>query len=238
MVIESEHREAMLSLAHDLRNPLTAIKGYAEALHRHAAASAVDRDAILRGLEIIDAETARLDRYISALSDAGSLPAELYPGPRSLTDLVQLARQAVELFGRQHPERRIVLRTTAPRIQGHWDAVSLERAIHNVVDNAHKFSAEGEPITVVAGRAHVADSTDSWAYFSVRDEGVGIPKDDLPRIFDWFHRGENVRGRVPGSGIGLASVRAVVEQHQGTIAVSSEEGVGTTITLRLPLREE
>jgi signal transduction histidine kinase len=69
---------------------------------------------------------------------------------------------------------------------------------------------------------------------SVRDEGIGIPADDLPRIFDRFHRSRNVR-RVSGTGIGLSSTLQIVEQHGGTIEVESEEGVGSTFTLRLPM---
>jgi signal transduction histidine kinase len=75
-----------------------------------------------------------------------------------------------------------------------------------------------------------------WAVLAVRDEGVGIPAADLPHIFERFRRGSNVLGRVEGTGIGLASARAIVEQHGGSIAVESVEGEGSTFTVRLPLR--
>jgi len=75
----------------------------------------------------------------------------------------------------------------------------------------------------------------AWAILRVQDDGVGVPADDLPHIFELYRRGRNVVGRISGTGIGLSSARLVVEQHGWTIAVDSTEGSGTTVTVRLPL---
>lgn len=76
------------------------------------------------------------------------------------------------------------------------------------------------------------------AVLVVRDRGLGIPARDLPHLFAWFHRGANVQGRIEGTGVGLASVRLIIEQHRGSIAVESREGEGSTFTVRLPLEAE
>jgi signal transduction histidine kinase len=85
--------------------------------------------------------------------------------------------------------------------------------------------------------APAGDGAARWAVLAVRDPGVGIPPDDLPRVFERFHRGANVVGRIRGTGLGLAGARQIVEQHGGTIAVASPPGAGTTVTLRLPLAD-
>ncbi len=79
------------------------------------------------------------------------------------------------------------------------------------------------------------DDAGTWAVMEVQDHGLGIPAVDLPHIFERYHRAANTVGRIGGSGIGLAGVKQVVEQHGGTISAASEEGVGTTMTVRLPL---
>lgn len=84
--------------------------------------------------------------------------------------------------------------------------------------------------------ARESDAADDYAVLSVRDSGLGIPAKDLPHIFEPFRRGENVAGKVSGTGIGLAAVRQIVREHGGTVSLQSEEGAGTTITVRLPLR--
>jgi len=88
-------------------------------------------------------------------------------------------------------------------------------------------------VRVTVGQA--TDSAGAWAVLAVRDRGLGIPPADLPHLFERFHRGGNVVGRIAGTGIGLVSARQIVEQHGGTIAVQSELGKGSTFTIRLPL---
>ena len=82
------------------------------------------------------------------------------------------------------------------------------------------------------------DGDPSWAVLVVRDRGMGIPADDLPYIFEWFRRVGNVSGRIRGTGVGLACARQVVEQHGGTITAESQEGQGSTFTVRLPLTSD
>ena len=124
---------------------------------------------------------------------------------------------------------------TEDELVGFWDAARLERVIANLVNNAIKYSPEGGEVIV-----RITRDTDeaSWAVVAVEDHGIGIPKSDLPRVFERFQRGANVQGRIGGAGIGLASARQIVEQHGGSIGVQSQKGVGSTFTVRLQLDKE
>ncbi len=102
-----------------------------------------------------------------------------------------------------------------------------------LLSNAVKYSPHGGTILVSIGRK--TEGSGRQAILVVRDTGLGIPSAALPRLFDPFHRAANVVGRIPGTGLGLATARHIVEQHGGTIEVASEEGVGTTFTVTLPL---
>ena len=113
---------------------------------------------------------------------------------------------------------------------GWWDTVRLERVLGNLLSNAVKYSPEGGIITV-----KVTKEGDQWAVLSVEDQGVGIPADDLPHIFDRFHRAANIAGQIKGSGLGLASAHQIIKQHGGTITATSQQGKGATFTVRLPL---
>ena len=117
---------------------------------------------------------------------------------------------------------------------GKWDVLRLERVIGNLLANAIKYSPNGGEIIVTLSAEQ--DAQGAWGKLSVRDTGVGIPADDLPHIFEWFHRGANVKDQIAGSGIGLAGARQIIEQHGGSMGVTSEEGQGSTFTIRLPLR--
>jgi signal transduction histidine kinase len=101
--------------------------------------------------------------------------------------------------------------------------------LDNLLENAVKYSPRGGSVEVAIG------SEDGTAVLRVADRGEGIPAADLPYIWERFRRGRNVEGRIPGTGIGLAGVKRIVELHGGTIAVDSQVGVGTTLTVRLPL---
>jgi len=107
----------------------------------------------------------------------------------------------------------------------------LERVLDNLLSNAVKYSPAGGDITVQVSR----ETGSGFAVLTVADQGLGIPVDDLPYVFERFRRGTNVVGQIAGTGIGLAAVRQVVEQHGGRVTVTSQQGHGSTFTVRLPL---
>jgi signal transduction histidine kinase len=100
--------------------------------------------------------------------------------------------------------------------------------VGNVLDNALKYSERDQSVVVTVYE------DDNWAVLAVRDEGVGIAPDDLPRVFERFYRGRNAAEQAAGTGLGLAVARQIVEQHRGSVWIESRPGAGTVVTLRLP----
>ena len=242
--------EFLSTVSHDLKNPLASVKGFAQLLVRQVTRSeTVDREQLLDGLRTIDETTTRMTALINELVDVAYVqmgqPLTLDRRP---ADLVALSHRIVDAYQKTTGRHRLRVATETPELVGAWDVARLGRVLENLISNAIKFSPRGGEITVELWREVRADldrscrkGTDgrqaagAWAVLAVRDRGLGIPAADLPLIFDRFHRGRNVTEQIGGTGIGLASVRQIVEQHGGTIAVQSEEGVGSTFTVRLPL---
>jgi signal transduction histidine kinase len=223
--------EFLATVSHDLKNPLAAIKGRAQILRRRIDRLPADEiERFAAGLDAIDFSADRMTRIINNLMDVARLrigePLELR---REIADLVAIAETVIDEV-RQAEDRTIVLDVEVDHLTGRWDSARLERVLSNLLSNALKYSDEHTEVRV-AVRA-----VDGWAELRVQDTGIGIPADDMPRIFERFHRAANVVGRVQGSGVGLAGAKQIVEQHNGTIEVESTEGVGTTFTVRLPAR--
>ena len=228
--------EFLAAVSHDLRNPLQALKGVAQVIQmRLARDGAVDPTRLVAAMASIYSATDRMAGMIDNLMDVARMhmgrPLELERRP---TDLAALARQIARDVQQGTSRHRIEV-AADEELVGMWDSVRLQRVLGNLLDNAVKYSPQGGDITVTLA---AADDEAAWAVLQVQDGGVGIPEADLPRIFERFRRGSNVIGRFSGTGIGLASVRQIVEQHGGSIAIESREGDGTTITIRLPLGED
>jgi signal transduction histidine kinase len=122
---------------------------------------------------------------------------------------------------------RVAVQTPAEAVQVCGDRARLERVLHNLIGNAVKYSPNGTPVDVAV------QTQEQRAVVTVRDQGLGIPAEELPHIFTRFFRASTARG-VTGTGIGLAGSRAIVEQHHGHITVESVVGRGTTVTVCLP----
>lgn len=226
------------SVSHDLKNPLTGIKGMAQLLKRRVARLEIpERERLMEGLSSIDAAATRMTSQIDELLDLARLQLGQSPKiHRRPTDLVKLVQEAASEQQRLTERHRIVVKSDLPRLVGEWDNVRLNRLVMNLISNALKYSPGGGEIEI-AVRQEARDGRD-WAVLSVRDEGIGIPAADLEKVFEEFHRGENVEGRISGTGLGLTSARQIAEIHGGSIEVSSEEGGGSTFTVRLPVRGE
>jgi two-component sensor histidine kinase len=152
---------------------------------------------------------------------------------RQPVDLVSLLGEVIGEYRGQSVRKRIQLAVRDESVVGLWDPWRLERVLGNLLNNAVKYSPQGGEINLTVGREQ--DALGHWAVLTIVDRGLGIPADDIASVFERFHRGANVRGRIDGSGIGLAGARRIVEEHGGSLEVESQEGVGSTFTLRLPI---
>jgi signal transduction histidine kinase len=228
-------REGFLSAAaHDLKTPLTSIRGQAQlAQRRLARLDTPETAAVLAQLariqESADAMVSLIDELMDVTRQQLGGGLDLHRTP---TDLVALVQESVESH-QAASGRAIQLEVAVPALSAEVDAARLARVVGNLLANALKYSPEGSPIKVWLGPAEGDGGPD--AVLVVRDEGIGIPVADLPHIFERFRRARNVTGHIQGTGIGLASARSIVAQHGGTITVDSTEGVGSTFTVRLPL---
>lgn len=224
LVSEGLREKFMLTLAHDLRGPLTAARAAAQMILRRPEAPEVPRWAA-RAIEGVD----RVDAMVRDLLDLGRVGA----GRRlSLTlapcDLTALARGVVEGLELIHGKRFVV---AAPEpVQGHWSAETLRRSIENLLTNALKYGGAERPVTLRVGMR------EGRAEVSVHNEGSFIPVEERESLFQVFRRSRAAEeGPQRGWGLGLPLVRAVAEAHGGSVEVSSDLRTGTTFTLNIPL---
>jgi signal transduction histidine kinase len=208
-----------------------AIRGQAQLLQNHVATTTVpERQRLLDGLANIEGSTRKMTRLLNELLDVAQVRAgESLALDRQSMDLVALARQTAGEYAGASALHRITVATSLETLLGSWDPFRLERVLGNLLSNAIKYSPAGGEIVVA-----VRQDDPQWGILEVRDSGLGIPAADLPHIFEQYFQASNV-DHVSGRGIGLAVVRQIVEQHEGSIAVQSDQGVGTTVSIRLPL---
>jgi signal transduction histidine kinase len=226
-------REVFLeSVAHDLKTPLTVIKGNTDLLITNATSSKpLEPARIVSGLNRIAAGTRQLAAMAEELQWLARLDIDRsVEMRREPTDLVALARHAVEECAATAPDHGLLFESTGPTLVGLWDPARLERVVANLLSNAIKYSPAGGGVRVSVSPEDLGGT----AVLVVADTGVGIPAADLPHVFERFYRAENVGSHIPGSGLGLASVRQVVEGLGGTVEIVSQEGAGTTVTIRIP----
>jgi PAS domain S-box-containing protein len=233
--VEQAREGFLAAVVHDLKTPLTSIRGHAQLAARRLARLHLPAGApVSEHLVQIEAGTQRLARLIDELADVTRLQSgTALDLERRPTDVVGLVR-AVAAQHQGLTGHRLEVESTLPALEVVLDAPRVERVLGNLLANAIKYSPAGHDITVRL--APTDDTRGPGVCITVQDRGIGIPAADLPHIFERFHRARNVIGVAEGTGIGLASARMIVEQHGGTIAVESVEGVGTTVSVWLPRR--
>lgn len=231
-------RDQLASMvSHDLRSPLAAVLAQVKLLSHQLDHNRLQETGLRAGLERIGRAGHKMDRLIDELLDIARLQAgEALELELRDTEVVGLVRRLVEDHQHATHQHRIRFHSTADEVFARWDTGRMERVINNLLSNAIKFSPEGGDIDVSLDRL-TGDEVDQ-AILRVEDRGLGIPAGDLPSIFKWFARAGNVAGSIPGTGVGLAGARQIVEQHGGAIRVESRESQGSTFTLWIPLRPD
>ena len=227
--LERVRKDFVANVSHELRTPLTAIRGYAETLLEGALE---DQENNRRFLEIIKAHAIRLNNIASdllTLSELQSGKTRPLPEPVSARAAVESALRTVEAEARVRGVSLLCGRMEDAPVLG--DRVQLEQAIVNLLDNAVKFNRPSGEVLV-----EVTRPADGKVRIAIADSGIGIPHDDLPRIFERFYRVDKARSReVGGTGLGLSIVKHIVERLNGTVSVESQLGKGSTFTLLLPI---
>lgn len=223
------------SISHDLKTPLTAIKANMQLVQRRIRReSSKESTWITERLELMERSITKMTGMIDDLLDLSKLRASYHPEESFvLLDLLPIIRAAITEQQATTRRHKLLLTANVESLPVHGNATRLDRAITNLLGNAIKYSPEGGEIALVATKEQQGEQ--AWAQLSLTDQGIGIPASDLPRIFAPFQRASNVTDNFQGTGIGLASVAQVIEQHQGTITVTSEEGQGSLFTVRIPL---
>lgn len=230
---EKEERERRLfvsNVSHELRTPLTSVKSYLEALDEGALSEPVAPDFIKVSLD----ETNRMMRmvtdllHLSRIDNATShLDVELI----NFTAFITFILNRFDQIRGQDEEKKYELVRDYP-ITSVWieiDTDKMTQVIDNILNNAIKYSPDGGKITVTM------KTTDDQMILSISDQGLGIPKQDLPRIFDRFYRVDRARSRAQGgTGLGLSIAKEIIKQHKGFIWAKSEYGKGSTFTIVLP----
>jgi len=225
--------EFLANVSHELRTPLTSMRGYVDYLLKGKMGEM--NEAQRRGLDVVQKNLIRLIKRVESLltmSKEQMHSNELEVRPFSLRPLLEEVLSGVEL---ESEGKGLVLELDIPEDLPPLlaDRERVSQAVENLLSNAVKFTPEGGEIRVSARGISANDKR--HVEVSVSDTGIGIPADELPRIFDKFHQADSSERRsYSGIGLGLAIVKQIVDKHHGKIEVESEEGKGTTFRLLLP----
>ena len=214
--MEESRKSFVANVSHELRSPLTSIRGYVQAL-RDGAIPEEERE---KYMDVVLDETARLTALVRDLLDLSRIESGKFPMEMARIDLCEQMRRALLSFEGRIEEKRVEVAAELPETPC-WvmaDAGRIRQVIGNLIDNALKFLPEGGTLSVGVG------SAGKRVYAYVEDNGPGIAKDDLPFIFDRFYKADKAHTAGMGTGLGLSIVKRILEQHGGGISVSSEPG--------------
>jgi signal transduction histidine kinase len=233
--VEQMKSDFLSMISHDLRGPLSTIKGLSSSLLMTNATA--DVDTLLEYISNIDEEADRMTELVSNLLDMSRIEARSMPLDYEVCHIADIARDCVSRVRRArdselHP---IVLDVPPDLPEMYCDYDQIGRVVSNLLSNAMKYSGDGTSITL---RAYTG-AQGQEVVVEVSDEGVGIPESELDRIFDKFYRvSSNIGRQKPGSGLGLAICKSIVDAHGGRIAVESQPQQGSTFRFSIPVEPD
>ncbi len=223
--LERARSDFVANISHELKTPLTSIKGFVETLLEGALD---DKEHSREFLRIIQEHTDRLNGLINDLLELSYLESKQVELAASRFGLRALAEHVVTGFSARARKRFCTVTVSGLEAEITADKGKIEQVLTNLIDNALKFNKENGTIDISISRR------DGRVRVEVRDSGIGIPDKDLPRIFERFYRVDKARSRdMGGTGLGLSIVKHIVELHGGTVGVESTEGLGTTFWFTL-----
>jgi signal transduction histidine kinase len=245
---QSQHN-FLANVSHDLKTPLTSILGFSQAILEGAVH---DEAGYRRAAQVINEEAGRMGELVRDLLDLARLDAGAAVSKRTPIAADELAQHCIQKLTPLATKRDVTMQlSTEPDLPlFHGDEERLEQALANLLDNAIKYTSPGGRVEVaveslkgdVAERDAVCTRPPDlelthrgWLAIRVKDNGPGIPREDLPHIFERFYRADKSRGGAKGSGLGLAIAKEVVEAHGGMISANSQPGSGSCFTILLPV---
>jgi signal transduction histidine kinase len=222
-----EDRDRLIAtVTHDLATPLSVLSGTAQFVKRHGTAAGAD---LSRLVGRIETASARATSLVRLLADAQALESPDFTLRTETHDLRALVRPIVEMMDRFSDRHPIMLETPEQPVTVVVDGDRFQRVLENLINNAIKYSPDGGAVEVAIS------SDDGHAVIRVRDYGIGISPDAVPRIYEPSYRAREAAMCAPGLGLGLSIAAQVVARHRGTIEAVPADGRGTAFTVRLPL---
>jgi signal transduction histidine kinase len=221
-------RDFVADVSHELRSPLTSIKGFAQAI---VDGTARDKEAQLKAASVIEDESKRMMRLVEELLEFSRLESGQITMAKEPVDLKELLQQCHEIFLMRAEDKNIQLKTEIeplPPVIGDIDR--LEQVFNNLLDNALKHTPSGGKVNVIARQPHL-----NFVEIAVNDTGPGIPAEQMRHVFERFYKADPSAGK-SGAGLGLAIARQIVLSHGGDINIKSTLGQGTEFLVRLPVR--
>lgn len=228
--LDDMRKEFVADVSHELKTPLTSIKGFSETLLEGDC----DKETEKHFLTIINDNADRMEKLVQDLLTLSRYDSKKNKNSIVEFDLGELAKKCTEKFEIEVKKRNQSLEcfvtADVPPVQADKDGI--ERVIINIISNSVKYTPNGGKINVYVGYVH------NDAYVKIKDTGIGIPKDDLDKVFERFYRVDKARSRkLGGTGLGLSIAKEIIEQNNGNISVSSKVGQGTEVVIRIPVKK-
>lgn len=229
--LDEMRKEFVANVSHELKTPLTSIKTYSETLLDQE----LDTESKNKFLNVILTEANRMTRLVSDLLQLTKFDYKKVAWNKIWFDLPELVKQVCEKHKIQAESKNQILDcfVTANVPNVYADRDGIEQVVTNIVTNSIKYTGENGSIKVYVGAVH------NDAYIKVIDNGIGIPKEDLPRVFERFYRVDKARSReLGGTGLGLPISKEIIEANGGSIVMNSEVGKGTEVIMKIPCNKE
>lgn len=230
--LENMRREFVANVSHELKTPLTSIKSYTETL---LDGMLEDRDVAEQFLGVVNSEADRMTRLVRDLLQLSNFDNKKTKFNMSENDLVKLIKQTVIKLSitAKNKNQELEIFTNCQELIAHFDFDRIEQVLLNIISNAIKYTEDSGEIKIYL------EENDHEALIIVKDTGMGIPKEDLSRIFERFYRVDKARSReLGGTGLGLSIAKEIIEAHNGSIEIHSEVNQGTEVKIRIPIEEK
>lgn len=227
--LDAMRRDFVANVSHELKTPLTSIKSYTETL---MDGYVDDPDTQKQFLQVIDSEAERMTRLVRDLLQLSNFDSHSITFYKEYNDYIDLMKKCVNQLKMSAKKKNITIKllTTEDQLIGSFDLHRLEQVFINIVSNAIKYTPEDGDVDIQIIKREEA------AVIRVKDNGIGIPTEDLSHIFDRFYRVDKARTRnMGGTGLGLSIAKEIVNGHEGKIDIESEFGKGTMVIISIPL---